>query len=147
MIQTATKGGWRMRTEKRGSARAKQRRWFWPLHACHRGTDPGLATLALPVRAETVITSHGISTFGDLQLPADFTHLPYVNPDAPKGGEISRMVAFGSFDSFNPYAIKGNAAVGSSIMLESILTGTLDDVSASYCLLCRRWNIPRTGPG
>lgn len=100
-----------------------------------------LAATALPLRAETVITSHGISTFGDLKLPADFPHLPYVNPDAPKGGEISEW-APGSFDSFNPYAIAGNAAALSSIFYESILSGTADDVSAAYCLLCTTMEYP-----
>lgn len=101
----------------------------------------GLAVLALPSQAETVITSHGISTFGDLKLPADFPHLPYVNPEAPKGGEISQW-APGSFDSFNPYAIAGNGAALSSIFYESILSGTLDDVSAAYCLLCETMEYP-----
>ncbi|WP_240904289.1 extracellular solute-binding protein [Rhodobacter sp. SGA-6-6] len=101
----------------------------------------GLA-LATAARAEEkVITSHGISTFGDLKLPADFTHLPYVNPDAPKGGEISQW-APGSFDSFNPYAIAGNAGALSSILYESILSGTADDVSAAYCLLCETMEYP-----
>jgi microcin C transport system substrate-binding protein len=100
-----------------------------------------LAAMAFPVRSETVIVSHGISTFGDLALPADFTHLPYVNPDAPKGGEMSQW-APGSFDSFNPYAIAGNAAALSSIFYESILSGTLDDVSAAYCLLCETMEYP-----
>ena len=63
---------------------------------------------AVAARAETVITAHGISTFGDLKYPADFTHLDYVNPDAPKGGEISEW-AFGGFDSMNPYSVKGRA--------------------------------------
>jgi microcin C transport system substrate-binding protein len=101
----------------------------------------GLGALALPVRAETVIKSHGISTFGDLPLPADFKYLPYVNPDAPKGGEISQWSP-GSFDSFNPYTIQGNSAALSSIFYESILTGTLDDISAAYCLLCETMEYP-----
>jgi microcin C transport system substrate-binding protein len=130
-----------MRTGKRGTATAK---------TAHISRGPVFATgalilalgaLALPVRAETVITSHGISTFGDLALPADFTHLPYVNPDAPKGGEISEW-APGSFDSFNPYAIAGSAAALSSIFYESILSGTADDVSAAYCLLCETMEYP-----
>ena len=100
-----------------------------------------LAALAIPARAETVIKSHGISTFGDLALPADFTHLPYVNPNAPKGGEMSQW-APGSFDSFNPYTISGNAGALASIFYESILTGTLDDVSAAYCLLCETMEYP-----
>ena len=91
-----------------------------------------LAATVAPLRAETVIVSHGISTFGDLALPADFPHLPYVNPNAPKGGEMSQW-APGSFDSFNPYAIAGNSAALASIFYESILSGTADDVSVAYC--------------
>lgn len=101
----------------------------------------GLA-LATAARAEEkVITSHGISTFGDLGLPADFTHLPYVNPDAPKGGELSESWV-GGFDSMNPFSVKGRAAIGSTIMLESILTGTADEIGASYCLLCATLEYP-----
>ncbi len=131
-----------MRVEKRAMARAKaiQRSDLGRIAAT--GTLVlGLAALALPARSETVITAHGISTFGDLALPADFPHLPYVNPDAPKGGEISEW-APGSFDSFNPYAIAGNSAALSSIFYESILSGTLDDVSAAYCLLCETMEYP-----
>ncbi len=114
--------------------------------AVAQGIGAGVLVLALvgttmAARAETVITSHGISTFGDLALPADFTHLPYVNPDAPKGGEISQWSP-GSFDSFNPYAIAGNSAALASIFYESILSGTLDDVSAAYCLLCETMEYP-----
>ncbi|OYW61006.1 MAG: ABC transporter substrate-binding protein [Rhodobacterales bacterium 12-65-15] len=100
-----------------------------------------LVAQTVALRAETVITSHGISTFGDLALPADFDRLPYVNPDAPKGGELSQW-AGGNFDSLNPYSAKGLAAVGSSIMLESILTTTADEIGASYCLLCSTLEYP-----
>jgi microcin C transport system substrate-binding protein len=100
-----------------------------------------LAAQTVAVHGETVIKSHGISTFGDLRLPADFTSLPYVNPDAPKGGEISEWSP-GSFDSFNPFAIAGNSAALAPIAYESILAGTLDDVSAAYCLLCETMEYP-----
>ncbi|TGD67648.1 ABC transporter substrate-binding protein [Tabrizicola sp. WMC-M-20] len=102
----------------------------------------GAVFAAAPLWAQdTVITAHGISTFGELQLPADFTHLPYVNPDAPKGGEIS-VWAFGGFDSMNPYSIKGRAAGLSSAPYEAILTGTADEIGASYCLLCTTLEYP-----
>jgi microcin C transport system substrate-binding protein len=100
-----------------------------------------LAATALAARAETVITAHGISTFGDLKYPADFPHLDYVNPDAPKGGEISQW-AFGGFDSMNPYSVKGRAGALSSAMYESILTGTADEIGATYCLLCETLEYP-----
>ena len=130
-----------MRTEKRVAARTKAARVKSGPLVATGALVLGLAALALPVRAETVITSHGISTFGDLALPADFPHLPYVNPDAPKGGEISEWSP-GSFDSFNPYTIAGNPAALSSIFYESILSGTLDEVSAAYCLLCETMEYP-----
>ncbi|GGE19880.1 microcin C transport system substrate-binding protein [Gemmobacter megaterium] len=105
----------------------------------------GLAALAiglgaLPLRAEVQI-SHGISTFGDLKYQADFAHLEYVNPDAPKGGEIS-IWAFGGFDSMNPYSVKGRAAGLSSAFYESILESVADEVGAAYCLLCETLEYP-----
>ena len=90
---------------------------------------------------ETVIRAHGISTFGDLALPADFTHLPYVNPDAPKGGEMAQGI-IGGFDSFNPYTVRGRAERWASQPLESLMTATADEVGASYCLLCESIEYP-----
>ena len=102
-----------------------------------------LAAVAGMARAQDqkIITSHGISTFGELKYPADFKHLDYVNPDAPKGGEISQW-AFGSFDSMNPYTVKGVAGSMSSIFYESVLSGTADEIGASYCLLCATMEYP-----
>lgn len=100
------------------------------------------AVFGASVQAQDGVTvSHGISTFGELKLPADFTHLPYVNPNAPKGGEISQW-AFGGFDSMNPYSVKGRAAALSSVMYESILQGTADEIGAAYCLLCTTMEYP-----
>ena len=102
-----------------------------------------LAGWAVAARAQDgVIQSHAITTFGDApKYPADFPHLDYVNPDAPKGGEISIWTA-GGFDSLNPYSIKGRAAALASAPYESILTGTSDEIGASYCLLCETMEYP-----
>ena len=101
-----------------------------------------LAALSGMARAEDqkVITSHGISTFGDLKYAPGFTP-DYVNPDAPKGGEISEST-FGSFDSMNPYSVKGTAAIGATMPYESILTGVADEIGASYCLMCTTRDYP-----
>jgi len=71
-------------------------------------------------QAEETITSHGYSFYGDLKYPADYTHFDYVNPNAPKGGEIA-MAAVGTFDSMHPYTRKGKAGALSSVMYESLL--------------------------
>ena len=101
-----------------------------------------LATFVQTARAEDqkIIISHGISTFGDLKYGPDFTP-DYVNPNAPKGGEISEW-AFGSFDSMNPYSVKGSSAAGSTFPYETILTGTADEIGASYCLMCTTIEYP-----
>ena len=92
-------------------------------------------------RAQDVTVSHGISTFGNLKYPADMAHLDYVNPEAPKGGEFSQW-AFGTFDSMNPYSIQGVPAALASILYESILTSTADEIGASYCLMCETMEFP-----
>ena len=86
-------------------------------------------------------TSHGISTFGDLKYDKDFKHLSYVNPDAPKGGEIS-FWAFGSFDSMHPYTRKGRAGAYSSIFFESLLEGTSDEIVSAYGLVAKEIEYP-----
>ncbi|MCY3878678.1 MAG: extracellular solute-binding protein [Rhodobacteraceae bacterium] len=91
--------------------------------------------------SQNIITSHGISKFGELKYAEDFQHLEYVNPDAPKGGEIS-IWAQGTFDSMNPYTRKGRAGALSSIFFESLLTGTADEVSSVYGLLAERLTYP-----
>ena len=107
----------------------------------------GLLALGTSLRAdghETIIQSHGYSFYGDLKYPADFTHFDYVNPDAPKGGEISLGVV-GTFDSMHPYTRKGRAGALSSSIYESLLGEGVNGTSApadvygeSYCLLCER---------
>ncbi|HLS58246.1 MAG TPA: extracellular solute-binding protein [Paracoccaceae bacterium] len=109
----------------------------------------GLAP-ALPVAAgddaaaadgQEVIVSHGISSYEDLKYPPDFPHLDYVNPDAPKGGEFSTW-AFGTFDSLNPYILRGTAASLASIFYDSLMTGTADEPDSMYGLVAETIEYP-----
>ena len=70
--------------------------------------------------SDKIISAHGYSFYGDLKYPADYTHFDYVNPDAPKGGEIS-ISTLGTFDSMNPYSRKGRGGALSTVMYESLL--------------------------
>ena len=109
----------------------------------------GLAALALlagEARSESheeVIVSHGYTNFGELMHGPDIAHLPYVNPDAPKGGEIA-IWAQGTFDTFNNFARDGVPAALPSIYYESILVGTADDPYGSYCYLCTTIEYPES---
>lgn len=82
--------------------------------------------------------AHGYALWGDLKYPAGFTHFDYVNPAAPKGGEI-RLVSnlrTSTFDKYNPFTIKGAApAYLANLMFDSLLTGALDETGSGYGLL------------
>ena len=56
----------------------------------------------------TLSESHGYAQFGLLKYPANFTHFDWVNPGAPKGGTL-RVMAYGTFDTLNPYSFKGSS--------------------------------------
>lgn len=128
--------------------------------ADHGYLRKGLAVLVLGaaivmgqgVRAEEgpLIKTHGYSFYGDLEYPADYKHFDYVNPDAPKGGEIS-ISALGTFDSMNPYSRKGRGGALSTVMFESLLGSGVGGESAPadvygeyYCLLCESLEYPET---
>ncbi len=72
-----------------------------------------LSCLCLPTVGE-VFRQHGYAQFGQLKYPASFRHFDWVNPDAPKGGTL-RVMTYGSFDSLNPYILKGTSPSSSAI--------------------------------
>jgi len=97
---------------------------------------------AQDVGEDGLIRSFGISTFGELRYGPDAPHLDYVNPDAPRGGEISFAWSSGSFDSMHPYTRVGRPAVLSSVFFEAMLEGTADEIGSAYCLLCEEFAYP-----
>jgi len=82
--------------------------------------------------------AYAYAQFGDIKYPAGFTHFEYVNPAAPKGGEM-RMVPPTrptNFDKFNPFTLRGTAPYGlGSLLIESLLTGNFEEPTTAYGLL------------
>ncbi|WP_265500450.1 extracellular solute-binding protein [Paracoccus beibuensis] len=123
-------------------------------HAALSAAVLAALAIAAPIHAQDpartsedgkVIRAHGVSIFDELALSVDFDHLPYVNPDAPKGGEISQSIPNSSgFDNYNPFTFRGRAAALSTIMLESVLTVPANEVGAAYCLLCETIEYPES---
>ncbi|WP_237218061.1 extracellular solute-binding protein [Ruegeria lacuscaerulensis] len=116
------------------------RGWLWALMA-------GMVMvmlMALPGRAEeTIIKSHGFSEFGDLKYPEGFAHFAYVNPNAPRGGELS-YAAQGTFDSFNPFTRQGRAGARSADQYESLLIESYDEPASYYGLLAESLEYPES---
>jgi microcin C transport system substrate-binding protein len=79
---------------------------------------------------------HALSLFGDIKYPADFKHFDYVNPNAPKGG-VARMISIGTFDNFNiaVAGIKGSLAPSATLIYETLMTKSQDEVVTEYGLL------------
>jgi len=73
----------------------------------------------------------GIALHGDPKYPANFTHFDYVNPDAPKGGDL-HLSALGTFDTVNPYTLKGVSAEGAPMVFETLMSGSLDEAFTQY---------------
>ncbi|WP_277374808.1 extracellular solute-binding protein [Pseudomonas sp. AA-38] len=105
--------------------------------------------LSLPASA-AISESHGYAQFGTLKYPASFSHFDWVNPDAPKGGTL-RLMASGTFDTLNPYTLKGTSPIATAHFLqygvnelnEPLMVGTGiydpsgDEPASSYGLIAK----------
>ncbi|MDO6526440.1 extracellular solute-binding protein [Motilimonas sp. 1_MG-2023] len=89
---------------------------------------------------------HGIAMHGDLKYPAGFSHFDYVNPEAPKGGTM-RQAARGTFDSFNPFIVKGTyesgllTAYGNFLIYDTLMVRSDDEPFSKYGLIAEGINV------
>ncbi|MGL4397717.1 MAG: extracellular solute-binding protein [Hyphomicrobium sp.] len=108
-----------------------------------------LAALALAVAAGPAVAEprHGISVFGELKYGPDFKHFDYVNPDAPKGGRMVTMGTGGAttFDTFNKFIQKGDAAQGLDSLFDSLMASAQDEPDAAYGLIARSADVAADG--
>lgn len=103
----------------------------------------GALLLAAPaLGAEPAVQrAHGLAMHGDLKYPVDFTHFDYVEPEAPKGGEL-RRAAIGTFDTFNAFIIKGNPAADLGRIYDTLMTNSADEPFSQYGLLAETVETP-----
>lgn len=99
-----------------------------------------LLLFSVPAYAD-VVNAHGVALHGEPKYPADFKHLDYVNPDAPKGGEI-RMAVIGGFDTLNAYILKGEQAAGLGNVYETLMESTNDEPNSAYGLIAESISFP-----
>ncbi|HKQ95334.1 MAG TPA: ABC transporter substrate-binding protein, partial [Aestuariivirgaceae bacterium] len=90
---------------------------------------------------------HGLSIFGDLKYPPDFTHFEYANPDAPKGGRLVTIGTSGltTFDSFNGYILKGDAAQQIDLIFDTLMVRAFDEPDAMYGLVASTADLAADG--
>ena len=102
-------------------------------------SHPAAAQDSAPA-AQRIIISHAIAMYDEPKYPADFAHFDYVNPDAPKGGEL-RQAGVGTYDSFNGFIVKGNGADLSGLY-ETLMKSSLDEPFTLYGLLAETVEYP-----
>ena len=92
------------------------------------------ATAIPPAAAESTI-SHAAAIRETPRYPAGFAHYDHVNPDAPKGGTVRRASVGSTFDSLNPFIVKGNAAAGLGLLFDTLTADSPGEATASYGLV------------
>ena len=102
----------------------------------------GIMVLSVAIALASPATAtprHGLSPFGELKYAPDFKHFDYVNADAPKGGIVSQIGPAGrtTYDSFNAFILKGDAAQGLELIFDSLMTRALDEPDAVYGLVAQ----------
>ena len=100
-----------------------------------------IMVLAWSVQALAIEPVHGLAMHGDLKYPAGFTHFEYANPDAPKGGQI-HLSALGSFDSLNPYILKGRDASSLGLVFDTLTENSSDEAFSHYGLIAESMEVP-----
>jgi microcin C transport system substrate-binding protein len=100
------------------------------------------ALLASPSTAAEPAPAHGVAMHGDPKYGPDFKHFDYVNADAPKEGELRLQVTGTTFDSFNPFILRGTPAAGVTLVYESLMTSSLDEPFTEYGLLAESVQMP-----
>ena len=104
-----------------------------------------LAALAIGMAAtradaQAVRKVHSMALVGKPALPDDYKNFPWVNPDAPKGGEVV-LNAVGTFDNFNPFILRGNAAPVTAVW-EPLMADNPDEPSVEYGRLAETVELP-----
>ena len=101
-----------------------------------------VGTLSLVANTAVGEPRHGLAMHGSPKYSADFTHLDYANPDAPKGGKL-RLAATGTFDTLNPWVIKGRPAAGVKDRLyETLMKRIWDEPFTMYGLIAASAEMP-----
>lgn len=89
-----------------------------------------MAFISVPCQAQSIKESYAFAVLGEPKYEANFTHFDYVNPAAPKGGNIT-LSALGTFDNFNRFALRGVPAERTDALYDTLFV-TSDDEPGSY---------------
>jgi microcin C transport system substrate-binding protein len=99
------------------------------------------ALLPLPAGAADPAPQPSFSLHGTAKYGADFDHFDYADPKAPKGGDVV-LSAIGTFDSLNPFILKGTPSPAVALTFDTLMTESLDEASTAYGLIAESLEVP-----
>ncbi len=116
-------------------------RLFYAPRRSRAGSAPVLAAIAAAItfaNPALAAPSYAIAMHGDPALPADYTHFPYADPNAQKGGKLTLGV-LGTFDSLNPFNVKSGSAAEGLVpdVFQGLMTRSMDEPFTMYGLIAK----------
>jgi len=101
-----------------------------------------IIALVTLLSVNSAASEHAVAMHGDVKYPSDFKHFDYVNPNAPKGGEI-KMAGIGTFDSLNPFILKGLTPLGIGNLFDTLTVNSHDEAFSQYGLIAESMEMPK----
>ncbi len=101
-----------------------------------------IIALVTLLSVNSAASEHAIAMHGDVKYPSDFKHFDYVNPNAPKGGEI-KLAGIGTFDSLNPFILKGLTPLGIGRLFDTLTVKSHDEAFSQYGLIAESMEMPK----
>ncbi|MDP6951860.1 MAG: ABC transporter substrate-binding protein [Alphaproteobacteria bacterium] len=113
-----------------------------PAQAESKSFACGLDAISSGAAAGAGLTdAHALSMFGDVKYGPDFSHFDYVDPSASKGGTV-KLATIGTFDTLNPFTLKGVSGAGSFQIYDTLLVSSADEAFTEYGLLAETITMP-----
>ncbi|MCC7274352.1 MAG: ABC transporter substrate-binding protein [Alphaproteobacteria bacterium] len=101
-----------------------------------------IAAAAPPAARADETPRHGLSMFGDLKYPPNFRNFEYADPKAPKGGTV-RLSAIGTYDTLNPFTLKGVAGAGAGLLFQTLTVNSGDEAFSEYGMVAESVIVPK----
>src|SRR5438093_9980903 len=99
----------------------------------------------IAIAALAAAGNNGLSLFGELKYGPDFKNFDYVNPNAPHGG-MMKLSAIGTYDTLNPYVVKGVPAAGIGQIFDTLTVASEDEPGSEYGLVAESIDVAPAKP-
>jgi microcin C transport system substrate-binding protein len=119
------------------------RRFLGAAAICAAWSAALVAGAAAQAPAQKVTVAHAFAMHGDVKYGPDFKHFDYADPNAVKGGEVKYEAIGQTFDTLNPFTLRGVPGAGSGSIYDTLMVASADEPFTKYCLVCETIEVPQ----